>query len=72
MRMPAKDLGLTTINSDDEVDDGVDIGDVHLAITVHVGTALIGVRVTLDDADNAIHIGNVHLAITVHVTIWQI
>ena len=52
----------------DDVDDGVDIGDVHLAVTVHVGKAFIGVDLPMDDTDDAIHISDVHLAIGIHVT----
>ena len=47
--MGALDLGQTAALKDD-VDDGVDIGDVHLAVTIHIGTAFIGVDLPMDDA----------------------
>ena len=53
---------------EDVGDEGVNVGNRHFAITVHVGTAFLDVRASQDNVDNAIHIGDIHLAITVHVT----
>ena len=45
---------------------GVEVGDVNLAITVHIGSMEITVS-TQDDIDDGIHVGDIHLAVMVHV-----
>ena len=57
-------LGLL-FTAKDDVDHRVHIGDVHLAVSIHVGSAVAAARE--DDVDNGIYIGNIHLAVIVHV-----
>ena len=59
-------LSLASLVSQDIVDDGVDVGDIHLAVIVRVavGTA----DVAQDGIDDDIDIGDIHLAVAVHVT----
>ena len=55
----------------DDVDNGIDVGDVDLSVLVNVGATLkiIGASCTQDYVDYAIDVGNVHLAVTVHITL---
>ena len=50
-----------------DVDEDVDVGDVDLAVTVHVGFGSIGIP-TQDDVDDGIDIGDAYLAVKVHIT----
>ena len=53
-----------------DTDQCIDIGNAHLAVTVHVGTLhyVVGSSVAQEDVDQGIDIGDVHLFVTVHVT----
>ena len=54
-------------SAQDQVDEGVDVGDVDFAIGVDVGSR-DDVAVE-DHVDDGVHIGNCHFAVKVHVTI---
>ena len=50
----------------DDVDDGIDIGDIHFIVAVHVACSTgIGRQNHLNDG---IHVGNVHLAVIIHIS----
>ena len=63
---------------EDHVDDGVDVGDVDLAVTVDVtkqcaliiagSMAMAAATAVDDDVDHTIGVGNGNLSITIHVT----
>ena len=64
--------------SQDQVDDGVDVRDVDLAVAIDVtnqctviiagSMAMAAATAVDDDMDHAVGVGNVYLSITVHVT----
>ena len=57
--------------SQDDVDDGVDVGDVDFAITIHVSQkgATISAQNNVDDG---IHISNIDFTVAIHVTLEYI
>ena len=50
----------------DDIDNGIDVGDVDLAITINVGNHDVAVPIK-DDVNQGIHVSDIHLAIKVHV-----
>ena len=64
---PQAGPSLRVLLVEDDVNQGVDIGDVHLVVTVHIGSS----RGLLfqNQSDEGIDIGDVHLAVTVHITL---
>ena len=54
------------VASQDDIDDGVDIGDVHCSITVHVSCSGATIS-TQDDVDDSIHVSNIDYKIAVYV-----
>ena len=57
------------VGAEDDFDDRIDVGDVDLAIAIHVKSFIcISVK---DGFDGMIDISNVHLAIAIHITgLW--
>ena len=51
----------------DDVDENVDVGDVHLAVTVHVSNR-DGTISSHDDVDDGIDVGDIDLKVAVHIT----
>ena len=51
----------------DDVDEGVHIGNVNLAVTVHIGTGAGAAR--QDDVDDGIDVGDIDLAVVVHIAL---
>ena len=51
----------------DDVDEGVDVGDVDFAVTVHVGSRSVTISAQ-NHVDDGIHIGNIDLMVAVNVT----
>ena len=54
----------------DDVDDARHVGNVYLAVAVHVGSRRIEVRgrVVVDLVDDGRHVSDVHLAVAVGIT----
>ena len=52
--------------SQDDVDDGVDVGDVDFAIAIHVGSSIVIIS-TQNHIDDGIHVCNVHFTVAIHV-----
>ena len=53
-------------DAEDDFDDRIDVGDVDLAIAIHVKSFIcISIK---DGFDGMIDISNVHLAIAIHIT----
>ena len=50
----------------DDVDDGVDVGDVDFAITVHVGSSSVIISIQ-NHVDDGIHICNIDFTVAIHV-----
>ena len=58
---------LLIIAAQDGVDQGVDVGDVDFAITVHVGNRSTTI-LDHNHADDGIHISNIDFTVAIHVT----
>ena len=68
---------------EDVVDDGVDVGNVDLAVAVDVGwvgpvnvavagrMAVSAATAVDDDVDHAVGVGNADLAISIHISRWS-
>ena len=65
--LPVKAIVAVSLVVEDDVDQSVDIGDVHLVVAVHIGSSR-GL-VLQDQSDEGVDVGDVHLAVTVHVTL---
>jgi len=62
------------ISSEDHVDDGIDVGNVHFTVIVHIGVNRFTVRAAVattasvdDDDHHIVCIGDVDLAIAIHI-----
>ena len=51
-----------------DLDDGIHIGNGHFAIIIHIGCGNVVIRVK-DTLDDNIHVGDSYLAVTIHVTL---
>ena len=54
------------IAAQDDGDDSIDVGDIDLAVTIHVGSCGITIS-SQDDGDDGIDISNIDLAVAIHV-----
>ena len=52
--------------SQDDVDDGVDVGDVDFAIAIHVGSSIVTISAQ-NDIDDGIDVCNIDLTVAIHV-----
>ena len=51
----------------DDVDEGGDIGDIHTAIAIHIGTGLVHGSQAQNHVDESGHIAHIHAAVAVHI-----
>ena len=59
---------LLATNAQDDANHSIHVGNVDLAIVVHIAIRL-GI-IFQDHPDNGIDIGNIHLGVTIHVASW--
>ena len=59
-------LYLIRCAAQDDVNQGVDVGDVDFSVTVHVGSNSVIISAQ-DDVDGGVYISNIDLKVTIHV-----
>ena len=56
------------LNAEDDIDQGCDIGDIHAAVAVHIGTLLIHGLQSQNHVNQSAHIAHIHATIAIHIT----
>ena len=60
--------GFLDIAPQDDVDHGIDVGNIYFAVTVDVGSERARIATTQDDVNDGINVADAHLAVAIDVT----